>query len=76
LLSGDPLPPTNDLVASRILWLDGLNEYKANTHDRFIYIHGTTHPGQNRQPGEPRMRANAQWGVIVVFDLVAEGARR
>ena len=30
----DPLPPTDDLVMSRILWLDGLDEHNANTHDR------------------------------------------
>src|SRR5205809_5145271 len=31
----DPLPPTQDLVLSRILWLDGLEEDNANTRDRF-----------------------------------------
>ncbi len=30
-----------DLVLSRILRLDGLQEDNANTRDRFIYIHGT-----------------------------------
>src|SRR5205814_8678798 len=39
----DPLPPTEGLVMSRILWLDGLEEQDANTRDRFIYIHGTKH---------------------------------
>ena len=36
-------PPTEDLVMSRILCLDGLDEHNANTRDRFIYIHGTRH---------------------------------
>src|SRR6266568_5815177 len=39
----DPLPETEDLITSRILWLDGLDEHNANTRDRFIYIHGTKH---------------------------------
>jgi hypothetical protein len=61
------------LVTSWILRLDGLEEHNANTRDRFIYIHATKHEGKNRQPAEPRMHANAQGGVIELFDLVDEG---
>src|SRR4030095_9769575 len=43
LRSDDPLPPTEDLVLSRILWLDGVESQNANTRNRFIYIHGTRH---------------------------------
>jgi L,D-transpeptidase YbiS len=32
-----------DLTMTRILWLDGLDPGNANTHGRFIYIHGTNH---------------------------------
>jgi lipoprotein-anchoring transpeptidase ErfK/SrfK len=67
---GDPLPPTDDLVMSRILWLDGLDEHNANTRDRFIYIHGTKHEGKIGSPascGCIRMR-NAD--VVELFDLV------
>ncbi len=32
-----------DLVMTRILWLDGLQRRNANTHDRYVYIHGTNH---------------------------------
>src|SRR5260370_41409593 len=35
---GDALPPTEDLVMSRILWLDCVEEHNANKHHRFIYI--------------------------------------
>jgi L,D-transpeptidase YbiS len=35
-----------DLVMTRILWLDGLEPANANTQERFIYIHGTNHEGQ------------------------------
>ena len=70
LRPGDPLPPTADLVMSRILWLDGLDEHNANTRERFIYIHGTKHEGKIGSPascGCIRMR-NAD--VVELFDLV------
>jgi lipoprotein-anchoring transpeptidase ErfK/SrfK len=70
LKPSDPLPPTEDLVMSRILWLDGLDEHNANTRDRFIYIHGTKHEGKIGSPascGCIRMR-NAD--VVELFDLV------
>jgi lipoprotein-anchoring transpeptidase ErfK/SrfK len=73
LQPGDPLPPTEDLVMSRILWLDGVEEHNANTRDRFIYIHGTKHEDKIGIPdshGCVRMR-NAD--VAELFTLVDEG---
>src|SRR6266496_161020 len=67
---GDPFPPTEDLVMSRILWLDGVDEHNANTRERFIYIHGTKHEHKIGTPdscGCVRMR-NAD--VVELFDLV------
>jgi L,D-transpeptidase YbiS len=68
----DPLPDTEDFITSRILWLDGLEKHNANTHDRFVYIHGTRHEDDIGTPashGCIRMR-NAD--VIELFDLVDE----
>jgi lipoprotein-anchoring transpeptidase ErfK/SrfK len=65
-------PPMEDLVMSRILWLDGLDGHNANTRDRFIYIHGTKHEDKIGSPashGCVRMR-NAD--VIELFELVDE----
>ncbi len=73
LQPGDPLPPTEDLVMSRILWLDGLDEDNANTRDRFIYIHGTKHEEKIGIPdshGCVRMRNG---DVAELFKLVDEG---
>jgi lipoprotein-anchoring transpeptidase ErfK/SrfK len=69
----DPVPQTDDLVMSRILWLDGLDEDNANTRERFIYIHGTKHEDKVGAPascGCVRMR-NAD--VAELFELVDEG---
>ena len=69
----DPLPQTEDLITSRILWLEGVEPENANTKERFIYIHGTKHEDRIGRPdshGCIRMR-NAD--VIELFDLVQEG---
>jgi lipoprotein-anchoring transpeptidase ErfK/SrfK len=69
----DPLPATEDLVMSRILWLDGIDADNTNTRGRFIYVHGTKHEdkiGQRDSHGCVRLR-NAD--VIELFDLVDEG---
>ena len=69
----EPLPETEDLITSRILWLEGLEPHNANTKERYIYIHGTKHENRIGQPdshGCIRMR-NAD--VIELFDLVQEG---
>jgi lipoprotein-anchoring transpeptidase ErfK/SrfK len=39
-----------DLVMTRILWLDGLERRNANTHDRYVYIHGTNHEDEIGTP--------------------------
>src|SRR5437899_9607607 len=73
LQAGEGLPSTEDLVMSRILWLDGLDEQNANTRDRFVYIHGTQHEGKigtAASHGCVRMR-NAD--VIELFEMVNEG---
>ena len=69
----EALPSTEDLVTSRILWLDGLDEQNANTRDRYVYIHGTKHEdkiGTAASHGCVRMR-NAD--VIELFEMVDEG---
>jgi len=68
----DPLPETEDLITSRILWLDGMDEENGNTRGRFIYIHGTKHEDKIGMPashGCIRMRND---DVIELFELVDE----
>jgi L,D-transpeptidase YbiS len=59
-----------DLVMTRILWLDGLDPENANTHERFIYIHGTNHEeslGEPASHGCIRMRGT---DLVELFELV------
>jgi lipoprotein-anchoring transpeptidase ErfK/SrfK len=63
----------DDLVLSRILWLDGLEPENANTFDRYIYIHGTNQEeliGRPASHGCVRMR-NAD--MVDIYELVEPG---
>ena len=67
----DPTP--DDLILSRILWLEGLDEENENTKDRYIYIHGTNHEeliGQPASIGCVRMKNS---DVVSLFDQVSVG---
>lgn len=62
-----------DLVQTRILWLHGLENHNANTHDRYIYIHGTNHEADIGRPashGCVRMR-NAD--IVKLYEIIAPG---
>lgn len=62
-----------DLILTRILWLSGLDPHNANTHDRYVYIHGTNQEsliGTPASHGCVRMRNQ---DVAELFDLVGEG---
>jgi lipoprotein-anchoring transpeptidase ErfK/SrfK len=63
----------DDLVMTRILWLDGLEPRNANTHDRYVYIHGTNHEdeiGTAASHGCIRMRNT---DVLELFERVDAG---
>lgn len=68
----DPLPSTEDLVMSRILWLDGLDDHNANTRDRFIYIHGTRHEDKIGTPASHGCIRMRNTDVVELFELVDE----
>ena len=59
-----------DLIMTRILWLDGLDPGNANTHERFIYIHGTNDEeslGKPASHGCIRMRST---DLLELYELV------
>jgi lipoprotein-anchoring transpeptidase ErfK/SrfK len=73
IAANDPPPPGDDLILTRILWLDGMQDHNANTRDRFIYIHGTNHESEIGRPashGCIRMRST---DIADLFDRVAVG---
>lgn len=62
-----------DLILTRILWLEGLEPSNANTRDRFIYIHGTN---QESLLGTPASHGCIRMGnadVAELFERVAPG---
>ncbi|MFT5465856.1 MAG: L,D-transpeptidase YbiS [Verrucomicrobiales bacterium] len=64
---------SDDLILSRILWLEGLDDDNANTKDRYIYIHGTNHEHDIGKPasiGCVRMK-NAD--VVSLYEKVTVG---
>lgn len=64
---------SDDLVMTRILWLDGLEDENANTFERYIYIHGTNHEeliGRAASHGCIRMK---RADVAELFELVEVG---
>lgn len=65
----------HDLITTRILWLDGLEKNNANTHERYIYIHGTNHEDKLGQPVSHGCIRMANWHVIELFDMVEIGTQ-
>lgn len=63
-----------DLILSRILRLDGLDEENANTLERYIYIHGTNREDQIGTPSSHGCIRLANADMIEVFDMIPEGA--
>jgi lipoprotein-anchoring transpeptidase ErfK/SrfK len=62
-----------DLVLTRILWLEGLDPQNANTRQRYIYIHGTNQEhliGTPASHGCIRLRNE---DMIDLFGRVHEG---
>jgi L,D-transpeptidase YbiS len=62
-----------DLVMTRILWLDGLERRNANTHDRYIYIHGTNHEERIGLPDSHGCIRMKNADLVELFERVSEG---
>jgi lipoprotein-anchoring transpeptidase ErfK/SrfK len=62
-----------DLVLTRILRLDGLEQRNANTFSRYIYIHGTNDEQRVGQRGSHGCIRLSNQDMTAVFDAVPEG---
>ena len=62
-----------DLVLTRILWLDGLQEVNANTRERYIYIHGTNQEALLGTPVSHGCVRMSNADIAECFDEIPEG---
>ena len=70
--------PDRDWILTRIIWLSGMEEGKnkggkVDSHDRYIYIHGSPDDVDMGKPGSRgcvRMRND---GIIELFELIEVG---
>ena len=62
-----------DLVMTRILWLDGLERRNANTHDRYVYIHGTNHEERIGTPASHGCVRMKNADLLELFEQVKVG---
>ena len=70
---------TKNLITTRILRLRGLEQglnlgENCDTHDRYIYIHGTNHEDVVGKPASSGCLQLSNANVIELFDLVPEGS--
>jgi L,D-transpeptidase YbiS len=63
----------DDLITSRILWLDGREKHNRNTHQRFIYLHGTNQEHLLGTPHSHGCIRLANRDIIELFDRVPVG---
>lgn len=70
--------PSRDWILTRILWLEGLEPGKnqgdtVDTHNRYIYIHGTNEEHKLGTPASHGCIRMKNADVAELFDLVKEG---
>ena len=64
----------DDCIQTRIFWLHGLEEHNANSHDRYIYIHGTNHESAIGTPASHGCVRMKNADVAELYELVDAGA--
>ncbi|MFK7961072.1 MAG: L,D-transpeptidase [Phycisphaerales bacterium] len=67
-----------DLILGRVLWLDGAEPGRnrggdRDSHDRFIYLHGTNHPERLGHPASHGCVRVSCADIVRLSDLVAAG---
>ena len=65
----------DDLVLTRILWLEGTDPENANTKSRYIYIHGTNQEDLLGTPASHGCIRMSNLDVIDLFERVETGTR-
>jgi len=85
MLASEWATPEDNLITSRILWLDGLESGHnqgidvegrvVDTRRRFVYIHGTNQSAKLGQPNSHGCVLLSDADVIRLYDLVPVGTR-
>lgn len=65
--------PQENLVLTRIIRIEGLDEQNRNTMERFVYIHGTNHEALIGQPASWGCVRLANADMVELYDMVTEG---
>lgn len=65
----------DDLILTRILWLSGEEAHNANSHARYIYIHGTNQEELIGTPASIGCIRMKNEDVIQLFDQTEVGTR-
>jgi lipoprotein-anchoring transpeptidase ErfK/SrfK len=63
----------DDLILTRILWLEGLDQTNANTRERYIYIHGTNQEHLLGTPASHGCVRLSSTDIIELFQEIPEG---
>lgn len=74
----EPIAADKDMISSRIMWLQGLQpginkDGEVDSHDRYIYIHGTPEEGLIGTPASHGCIRMRNTDVIDLFKLVESG---
>lgn len=69
----DKKPTDEDLILSRILWLDGIESRNKNTKQRYIYIHGTNDEKNIGTPNSMGCVRMLNTDIIDLFTMVEIG---
>lgn len=77
-ISTGPDESCDDLITSRILWLDGLEpginrDDPVDSYRRYIYIHGTPEEGRIGQPASRGCIRMRNHDIIRLFEMVEPG---
>ena len=77
-IESKPVNTGQDLITTRILWLSGMepgiNQGEGvDSHDRYIYIHGTNEEGRIGQPVSHGCIRMLNSDIISLFDSVSAG---
>ncbi len=63
----------DDLILTRILWLDGLEEGNANTKSRYVYVHGTNQESLLGTPASHGCIRMSNRDIAELFEEIPEG---